>query len=108
MDHSSLFFNETEANLRLADTLYRSDHKIILVIDANVFQPPASRPVIRKLNHVVVQTSPITFTGPSTNRAVDFKVYTWGTERPMKPAGYLGMLLSDFLDYYYGFCRREI
>jgi hypothetical protein len=111
-DHSSKYLTENEENLRMAGDLYVQGYKIIMVIDANVFLPPPQRPsriwIRERGMHIVTLTTAITFSGSPANRAVDFRVYTWGGERQMKPDGYLGMLLSDFLGYYYGFVAARL
>lgn|SRR5262245_23773575 len=102
-NNSTLFFNAPEENLRRASDLHGMGWKVILVIDCNVLEPPATRPANRKLNHVVVLTSRVSFRDVGGIRTLDFTVYTWGRNMQMIPRGSLAMRLDDFLRYYYGY-----
>lgn len=99
---------ESETHLRVADLLQRTGHKVLLLIDANVLEPPANRPAKKQMDHVVVLTTPISFIGSGATGRLDFNVYTWGREMQMIPRGSLYMRTDDFLRHYYGFIAARL
>ena len=91
-----------ESNVRNADTFYRNDHQVLLLIKAPLlYGDPASDRITA--SHWVVLASPITFgTDAAGDTTGTFTVYSYGTQYPI-PKQQGAMKLKDFLDYFYGF-----
>ena len=106
IDSTSYGFHKDEKHLRRADTLYRSNYRVFLLIDGRMF---STKPTAAKRgNHWVMLRSPITLQrqrlGPNRSKtSVSAKVFTWGQIKSVPSR----MSISYFLLHYFGYVAAK-
>ena len=106
----NIVFTNSKQNLDEARRLRGRGYKVLLLIDQAILTLPKKEwhdesPRWKgRGNHVVVLSSPVTFTRQSGKEFVKFTVFTWGQgKRSIIPRGASQIQLGVLLRHYYGF-----